>query len=337
MHTAAAGGLAVLLSFLVLTLILRAAGAQPIDVARALAQGAFGSVYNVAETLVQSVPLVLTGLGVALAFRCRLFNIGAEGQLLMGAVAATWAGTHLAPLPALHLPLVLGSGAVAGALWAQIAALLRVWRGVPEVLSTLLLNFVAIQIVSWMVRGPLQEAARQFPWSDKIALPARLVLLLPGTRLHAGIVLALVLAVAVWFYLTWTASGFALRAVGAGPEAAQAAGIGIAPTLVTTFGLSGALCGLAGAIQVSGVTYYLADDYSPGYGYTAVAVALVANLSPLAVVPAALFFGALTAGSSAVQRIGVASVVVQVLQAMVLFGLLGIAWARERRARAGGH
>lgn len=329
-------GLWALLGLLCVALVVGAAGASPTVVARALASGAFGSAYHASETLVQTVPLLLTGLGMALAFRCRLFNIGGEGQLLLGAIAATWAGTRLAPPAALHLPLALLLGALAGAGWAGIAALLRIFRGVPEVLSTLLLNFVALQGVAWMVRGPLQEAAGDFPWSDKIAIPARLVLLVPDTRLHAGAPLALLLAFVVWFYLRWTAGGFALRAVGAGPEAAEAAGISPARTQMTTFLLSGALCGLAGAIQICGVTYYLSDNYSPGYGYTAIAVALLANLSPPGVVPSALFFGALTAGSSAVQRVGVAAVVVQILQAVLLLSLLGYGWARERRRGGGG-
>lgn len=319
-----------LLGLSTLALILRMAGASPPLVAWTLAEGAFGSTYNLSETLVQSVPLLLTGLSVALSFRGGLFNIGAEGQLLMGAIAATWVGAQSAPPAALHLPLVLVAGAAGGALWAGVAALLRIYRGVPEVLSTLLLNFVAVQAVAWMVRGPLQEAARQFPWSDKVAVPARLVLLLPNTRLHMGVVLAVTLAVLVWFYLRRTAGGFALRAVGAGPEAAEAAGIPVARTLALTFLLSGALAGLAGSVQISGVTHYLSDNYSPGYGYTAIAVALLANLSPLGIVPSALFFGALTAGSFTVQRAGVASVVVQILQATTLFCLLGYAWARER-------
>ncbi len=156
-----------------LSLVVRVAGGSPPVVARALAEGAFGSAYNLSETLVQTAPLLLTGLAVTLAFRCRLFNIGAEGQLLMGAVAAAWAGTRLAPAAVLHLPLALLAGAAAGAAWAGIAALLKIYRGVQEVLSTLLLNFVALQMVAWMVRGPLQEAARDFPQSDTIAVPAR--------------------------------------------------------------------------------------------------------------------------------------------------------------------
>jgi simple sugar transport system permease protein len=322
-------------------LVIVLAGASPVRVAAALLQGALGSRYNVSETLIAAIPLLLTGLSVALAFRARLFNIGAEGQLLAGAIAATWAGVlHGVPVP-VHLPLVLFAGSLAGALWAGIAALLRIRRGVPEVLSTLLLNFVALQMVAWMVRGPLQEAARAFPQSDKIAVPARLALLLPATplepatRLHAGVFLALALAGGVWFYLRATAGGFALRAVGAGPAAAEAAGIPVNRTLARTFLLSGALSGLAGAIQISGVTYFLGDRYSPGYGYTAIAVALLAGLSPLALIPSALFFGALTAGSATVQQAGVSSVVVQVLQAITLFCLLAYGWARERRRQGG--
>jgi simple sugar transport system permease protein len=321
------------LGVLALSAIIAAAGASPPAVARALVHGAFGSVYNISETFVQTAPLLLTGLGVALAFRARLFNIGAEGQLLLGAVAATWAGTRLAPPAALHLPLVLIAGAGAGALWAGMAAWLRLRRGVPEVLSTLLLNFVAVQTVAWVVRGPLQEAARDFPWSDKVAVPARLALLLPNTRLHGGVLFAFVLAVVVWFYLRRTAGGFAVRAVGAGPEAAEASGIPLARTWARTFLLSGALSGLAGAVQVSGVTYFLSDPYSPGYGYTAIAVALLANLHPLAVVPSALFFGALTAGSGTVQSEGVAAVVVYIMEALALFALLGYRAARERLVR----
>jgi ABC-type uncharacterized transport system permease subunit len=325
------------LGLLTLAGVVRLAGASPIAVAQVLWIGAFGSKYNIADTFVQTVPLLLTGLSVALAFRCQLFNIGAEGQLLVGAMAATWVGTMRPPAP-LHLPLMLIAGAVAGALWAGIAAALKIYRGVQEVLSTLLLNFVALQLLAWMVRGPLQESTGGFPQSDEIAIPARLLVLLPQTRLHAGVLLALFLAVVVWFYLRWTAGGFALKAVGAGAEAAEAAGISLARTITITFFLSGALSGLGGAVQIAGVLYRLSEGFSPGYGYTAIAVALLANLSPLGVIPSALFFGALTAGGAAVQqRIpGVSADVVQVLQAVTLFALLGYAWARERWLRMAG-
>jgi simple sugar transport system permease protein len=228
------------------------------------------------------------------------------------------------------LPLALAAGALGGALWAGLAAALKLWRGVQEVLSTLLLNFVAIQLVAWMVRGPLQEAVKQYPQSDKLAISSRLAFLWPGTQLHQGFLIALVLAVIVWAYLAKTATGFALRAVGAGAEAAEAAGISVAKTTWGTFLLSGALSGLAGAIQICGVTYFLADPYSKGYGYTAIAVALLANLSPLWTILTALFFGALTAGATEVQSAGVSSVVIQVLQAVTLLTVLAYGWLRER-------
>lgn len=321
----------------VLALVIRAAGASPVAVATALWAGAFGSAYNLAETAAQTAPLLLTGLGVALAFRGKFFNIGAEGQLLVGAIAATWVGTTKGLPAPLYLPLLLLAGASAGALWAGIAAALKLYRGVQEVLSTLLLNFVALQALAWMVRGPLQEAGG-FPQSEAIAIPARFAVLLAKTHLHGGVFLALLLAVLLYLYLTWTVGGFALRAAGAGAEAAEAAGIPLARTTLTTFFLSGALSGLAGAVQISGVNYLLSDGISPGYGYTAIAVALLAHLSPLGVVPAAFFFGALTAGGAAVQqRIpGISAVVVQVLQAVTLFAILGYAWARERRERSTG-
>jgi ABC-type uncharacterized transport system permease subunit len=322
----------------VVALIVRVVGASPIAFAIALYGGAFGGTYNTAETLAQTVPLLLTGLGVAVAFRCRLFNIGAEGQFLVGAIAGTAVGVrHFPPaLTPLLLPLALLAGAAAGASWAGIAALLKIHRGVQEVLSTLLLNFVALQLLAWMVRGPLQEAAKGFPQSDPLQIPARLALIVPRTHLHGGVVLAVVVAVGVWYWLRATAGGFALRSVGANAEAAEAAGIPVRRTILTAFLLSGALCGLAGAIQVSGVTYLLSEGISPGYGYTAIAVALIAGLSPLGVIPAALFFGALTAGSVVVQQTvpGVSAVVLQVLQAVTLLAALLYGWAREHRTRS---
>ena len=322
----AAGGL------FVIALIIRLAGAAPVFFAQVLWAGAWGSLYNAGETLAQTVPLLLTGLAVALAFRCKLFNIGAEGQLLMGAIGATWAGTHGEIVPPLLLPFVLMCGAAAGAAWSGIAGMLKLYRDVPEVLSTLLLNFIALQAVAFAVRGPLQEAARGFPQSDFIATPARIALLLPKTHLHGGVILALVCAVSGWVFLQKTRGGFALKMVGAGAGAAELAGISVSRVVLANFLLSGALAGLAGAVQISGVTYLLSDNYSPGYGYTAIAVALLANLNPILLVPSALFFGAITSGGFAVQQKvpGISAVVVQVLQAVTLLTVLTYAWARER-------
>ena len=321
-----------------LAVIVRGAGADPAAVAAALWKGAFGSRYSVAETLIQTTPLLLTGLAVAVSFQCRLFNIGAEGQLIVGAMAAVWVGTSDAP-PALKLGLCLVAGATAGAMWASVAAWMKTERGVQEVLSTLLLNFVAVQFLAFAARSFLQESEKYYPKSDKIAVTARLILLQPATdagsatRLHAGVFIAVFAAIAVWFFLRYTTGGFALRAVGAGAGAAELAGIPVRRTIFTTFLLSGALAGLAGAIQICGVTYFIGDRYSPGYGYTAIAVALLANQSPGWIVVSALFFGALTAGSSSVQTAGVSPVLIQVMQAVVLLSLLAWGYLRNRPAR----
>jgi simple sugar transport system permease protein len=325
-----AGALCLLGGLGILCGVIWSAGASPLAVGAALWSGAFGSRYDIGETLLQSVPLMLSGLAVIVSFRTRLMNIGAEGQLLLGAIAATWLGTMRLPAP-IHLPLCLFAGAAAGALWSCLAAVLKLWRGVQEVLSTLLLNFVAVQLVAWVVRGPLQEAAGQFPQSDRLLIPARLALLLPGTRLHVGLVLALLLILLVWATLKFSAAGFAIRAVGAGADAAEAAGIPLRRTLVLSFLLSGGLAGLAGAVQICGVTYLLADRYSPGYGYTAIAVALLSGLSAPGAILSALFFGALTAGATSVQQAGVSSVVIQVLQAVVLFAILAYSRLRGRQ------
>ena len=325
----------------IIAAIVAGAGASPGAVAAALWKGAFGSRYNVAETLIQATPLLLTGLAVAVSFQCRLFNIGAEGQLLLGAMAAVAVGVSDAVPAGAKLVLCLVAGAGAGAAWAGIAAVLRVYRGVQEVLSTLLLNFVAVQLLAFAVRAPLQEAARHFMQSDKIAVPARLVLLqpiageLPATRLHSGVFLAVLAAVFVWGYLRFTVGGFALRAVGAGAGAAELAGIPVRATVIKTFLFSGALAGLAGAVQVCGVTYFLGDRYSPGYGYTAIAVALLANNAPGWIIVSALFFGALTAGSASVQTAGVSQVLIQVMQAVVLLAVLAWGYLRTRLPQKG--
>lgn len=339
MHKTLRDGLLFLLCFVCGTLLLagivKAAGASPVAVAAALYKGAFGSRYNFMETVIQATPLLLTGLAVAISFQCRLFNIGAEGQLIVGAMAAVAVGTRPFP-PSIQLLLCLVAGASAGAVWAGIAAVLKIYRGVQEVLSTLLLNFVAVQLLAYAVRGPLQEAAKYYPKSDQVNIPARLLLLLPATgdlpatRLHTGVFIALVVTLFIWVYLRFTAAGFALRAVGAGAGAAELAGISVRKTVMKTFLLSGALAGLAGAIQVCGVTYFLGDRFSGGYGYTAIAVALLANQSPGWIVVSAFFFGALTAGSASVQTAGVSPVVIQVMQAVVLLSLLAFGYFRGR-------
>ena len=310
-------------------LLLRAMGFEAIAACAALLRGSVGSTYAITSaTLVRTTPLVLTGLSVAIAFRAGVFNIGAEGQLLAGAAAAA----ALSLLPALShsrwFPLVaLALGAAAGGLWAGIAAMLRVRFHVLEVISTILLNFVALYLVGYLVRGPLQEPLHIYPQSQTIDAVARLPRILPTSRLHVGFLLAIGVAVAAWWIMRFTAAGFRLRAIGANPDAARVAGeIDVARTGTRAFIASGAMAGLAGAIEVTGVTFALYENISPGYGYTGIAVALLARLDAAGVIASGLLFGALEAGASAMQReAGVPAVVVSIIEAVIILGLI-VAW-----------
>jgi ABC-type uncharacterized transport system permease subunit len=327
---------ALVLGLLALALSLRLAGYDALAALGALWQGAFGSWYALTSTtLVRAVPLIIIGLGIALAFRSGALNIGAEGQFYAGAIAATWVGLHVAALPG---PLAIGAvwvvAALAGMAWVAVPVLLKFRFGVLEVISTLLLNFVAEALVSLMVQGPLQERQHIYPQSDPIAEAARLPFL-PGSRLHAGFALALGAAVVVWYLFARTYWGFKLRAVGAGARAAEISGR-IDARRITAVALlgSGALAGLAGGVEVSGVSYALFQNLSPGYGFTAIAVALLARLHPLGVIATGILFGALEAGAGAMQRdAGVPAVAVNVVESVVILVVL-LADAAQRRAPA---
>ena len=303
-------------------------------------RGSLGSEYAVVSaTLVRATPLIFTGLAVAIAFRAGVLNIGADGQFLAGATAAAVVGTLGAGWPplaqsAVGVPLALGAGALLGAAWAGVAAWLRRRFGVLEVISTLMLNFVALEAVAYLVRGPLQEPSHIYPQTPSLARPWHLPRLVPGSRLHIGFAIAVLLGAATWWVVRTTAAGFRLRAVGSNPDAAATAGtIDVDAVMTHTFLLSGAMAGLAGAVEVTGITYALYDNISPGYGYTAIAVALLAGLHPLAVVASGIFFGALEAGAAGMQRdAGVPAVAVSVVEAAIVLAILGLKATRARRA-----
>ena len=296
------------------------------DVAAALAalwRGSVGSSYALfSATAVRATPLLLAGLAVAVAFRAGVWNIGAEGQLLAGATAAIAAATLPVAGP-LRLTVSLLFAAIAGGLWALPAALLR-RRGVLEVISTIMLNFVALNLVGYLVRGPLQEPTHAYPQSVTIDAVARLPRV-AGTRLHLGVLIALVASIILGIVMRRSAWGFRVRAIGANPRAAASAGlIDVSRVALSAFLVSGALAGLAGGIEATGVTYALYEGLSPGYGYTAIAVALLARLDPLLVAPSAVLFGALEAGATAMQRdAGVPAAFVTVVEgSLVLLVLL---------------
>jgi simple sugar transport system permease protein len=299
-------------------LLVASLGYAPGPALRALVAGSLLGPAAWTATLLKTGPLLATGLAVALCFRCGVWNIGAEGQLLAGALAATALATRgPADAPALLLvPTIALAGAMGGALFAAIAGWLRAMRGVNEVISTILLNFVAIQCVALAVQGPLQQASGAYPQSDAFPTAA----LLPSVgRVHLGVAVAALLACAGHWLLHHSSAGFRMRAVGLSPRAARFAGIPPERTAVGILVLGGALAGLAGAFEVSGVTGRLYEGLSPGYGYTAIAVALLARLEPLGVIPAALFFGALEAGAGAMQReAGVPAEVAKLVQGVVV-------------------
>jgi general nucleoside transport system permease protein len=277
---------------------------------------------------------------VAIASRTGVLNIGAEGQFLAGATAAAIVAAFVAAWPAwaqrgLALPIALAAGSAAGGGWAGIAAWLRRRFGVLEVISTIMLNFVAVDMVALLVRGPLQEPLHIYPQSPTLPTALHLARLIPGTRLHVGFALAVIAAASAWWTLRETAPGFRLRVAGANPHAAASAGrIDVLDVTTRAFLLSGAIAGLAGAVEVTGVTYALYENISPGYGYTAIAVALLANLNPLGVIASGIFFGALEAGASGMQRdAGVPSVVVAVIEALIVLALLAARALRTHQGR----
>lgn len=331
--------LAGVLALLLLAILLGASGYAVGDALTALWRGAFGSWSVIASgTLVRATPLLFAGLAVAIAFRAGILNIGAEGQLLMGACAATAVGVSLpATMGATGLALALAAGVVGGGAWAVIPAMLRLRFGVLEVISTIMLNVVALNVTGLLVRGPLQEPTHTFPQSSLIDPALRLPHLITGSRLHAGVVLALITAIGLAWYLRATAPGYRLRMTGANPDAAASAGrIDVGSVTLAAFIASGALAGMAGAVEVTGVTYALYENLSPGYGYTAIAVALLARLNPGSAIGAAAVFGALEAGASAMQRDAhVPAGMVGVVEASVILVLLASEWVGARMTARG--
>ncbi len=330
---------AVVLSLIAGGLFVLAIGLDPLHAYAGLWDGAFGTVNSIGVTVNQATPLILTGLGVMFAFRCGVWNIGAEGQLYMGASAATAVALHLKGLPVyLHLPLAMAAGFLAGAIWGAIPGWLRGVRGVNEVISTLMMNYIAINFVSWLVRGPLQETTRYYPQSDLLPESAILPVILPRSPLHAGILVALVGALVAHFVLWNTTLGFRLRTVGANPFAARYAGMDVRKNVVLAMVISGGLAGLAGAGEILGVQGRLRDTFSPGFGYDGIVVALLGQLQPAGVLLASLFFGSLRSGASMMQRTAQVPVtlvyVIQGLTVLLVVGSYGVrAWLQWRRKR----
>ena len=314
----------ILIALLIGAVLIAVAGKNPIMAYQTLLDGAFKG-YGLTNTLIKATPLLLAGLGMVIAFKAKIWNVGGEGQIYMGALAAAWVGLNLKVDSIwIHLPLSLLAGAIAGSLWALIPALLKVYFKVNEVITTLMLNYIAILLVSWLVHGPMQEVGGFMPQTPRIADTSTLPLLFPPNRLHAGIVIAIILAVLVYFLLFYTTLGYNIRAVGANPDAAEHGGIQVNRNILLVMILSGSLAGLAGANEILGFHHRLLDGISPGYGFTAMVVALLGKLNPLLVIASSFLFGSLYIGANQMQRVMQVPIALsQVIQGLVVLCVLG--------------
>jgi simple sugar transport system permease protein len=324
--------LAVLVAFVVGGVLILVTGHEPITAYRAMFEGAFSGKRAIAETLIYTAPLLLGGLAFAVAYRASLFNIGIEGQLVVGGLAAGIVGAWDLGLPtALHLPLALLAAAAAGGLWGAIPGALRAWTGAHEVITTIMLNYLAFRLVNYTIQklGKWLPVDNQFQATNKALPTARLPIILEGTRLHAGILIGLAAAVLLWYLMFRTAFGFKLRTVGLSRGAADYAGISWRGVFVLAMLLSGVLAGLAGAGEALGLHgRHYANP--PGYGFTAIAVGLVGRNHPLAIIPSALLFGALSAGAPAMQaEAAVSKEIVLVLQGLVILAVAAFAAANR--------
>ncbi len=332
---------AAVLATLVISSLLVAWAGAPVGQAYALLlEGGFGSRFAWTETLTRATPLILTGLAAAVAFRARLFNIGAEGQLYAGALAAVavgglHGGEGFALAPGLLFPLMMLAAMAAGALLLLGPALAKARLGVDEVVTTLLLNFIVLLFVSAMLDGPMKDASAM-GWPQSVAIQDALQLgkLIERSRVHSGLLWALAAALLLWALLARSTLGFEIRAVGANPRAAAFAGMPVAWVQVKVALISGALAGLAGAIEVAGRAGYLTLDMSPGYGYSGIVIAMLAALHPLGVVAAAIFVAGILVGADSMSRaVNVPTYIADVIVAVSLIAVLVATMLAQYRIR----
>lgn len=333
--------IAVPLAMLFGAVMLLMLNANPITAFGALFQGAFGDVSAVTQTLVKATPLLLVGLGICIAFRGGVINIGGEGQLIVGALAASALSLTLPDWSRWSLlPLTLLAGAVAGGLWGGIPGVLKARLGVNEILSTVMMNAIALQLANYLLRGPMIDPAEiaagtQIAQSALLPKAVWLTRLVPRTLLHSGAIIAVVLAVVVYIFLWRTTVGYRIRAVGLNPDAARYAGIGVPYYQALSLILGGVFAGLAGAVEVMGVQHRMLEGLSGGYGFSGIVAALFGKLHPLGAIPASILFGGLLVGGNKMQRaVQVPSALIDtMLGLVVLFVVSAEIWSRYRARR----
>lgn len=329
--------IAIIAALAIAGVLIAIAGAPVIEAYWGILKGAFGSRLSATETLTRATPLILTGLAAAIAFRARLWNIGAEGQLYLGAITVAWASSQVfgGLPPVLQIPLLFALGALAGMVLLLVPLWLRLRFSVDEVVTTLLLNFVAVLFVSMLIDTVLKDPmAFGWPQSQSVTDEAMLPKLLARSRLHLGLPVAVMLALVLHFVQSRTVFGMQSRAAGLNPQGAAFAGVPLGRTLVAVACLSGGLAGLAGAVEVMGVKGYVTTDLSPGYGYSGIVVAMLANLSPLGVVLAALFTATMFVGADGMSRsMGIPSYIADVIVALSLLTMLVAVFFTQYRFR----
>jgi len=319
--------LAVFTALVVGAIVIASVGGNPLEAYFGLLQGSFGSARALSETAVWATPFIFGGLAIALAFKGGLFNIGAEGQLALGAVAAAWVGYRLPVLlgvsiPAIiHIPLSVGAGMLAGGLWAAVPGYLKAKVGGHEVINSIMMNYIALNITSFLLNGPMKDPSplNVVARTPQIAESARIAAIFPGLRVHWGFVLAIFTAVFVWWLLWKTTLGFEIRSAGLNPDGAKYAGINVPRLIVITMTLSGFLAGMAGATEVTALNYRHELGFSVGYGFDAIAIALLGKNHPLGIIPAAILFAALRNGATRMQFLTQIPIdIISVIQALIL-------------------
>ncbi len=314
----------VLLALLLGSILLLFIKVNPLEAYRYLIFANFSNFYNLAEIFVKATPIILTGLAFTFAFRTGLFNIGGEGQMFVGAIASVFVGLktgHLSPF--ITIPLCLIAAMIAGAIWGIIPGILKGVFGSSEIIVTIMFNYVALYLVSYVVDRPLREASGFYPQTDLIGKNAFLPYIIPKTRLHIGFIVATLLVLVVYLILWKTPFGFRLRAVGFNPDGAEYSGIDIKRNIIISLAISGALAGVAGFTEIGGIHHRLLDNFSRNVGFDGIAAALLGNANPLGVFASALLLGMLQTGANAMQRgVGVPANIVSIIQALIIILVL---------------
>jgi simple sugar transport system permease protein len=316
------------------------AGVNPLKAYYALFMGAFSDLYGISLTLIKTTPLIFAGLAVALSFKAGYFNVGAEGQLYLGGLAATWVGLSIQGIsPFLHIFFAFLAAFVAGGIWSVIPGYFKAKHNVNEIITCIFMHFIGLLLIEYMAGGPLMEPKAPAAMSPEIAASAQLPVIIPNTDVHLGLPICLVLVFAMQFVFSRTTLGYQIKAMGLNPAACRYAGMSMVRNLILLTFISGGLAGLAGASEILGLKHRLFDSFSPGYGIDAIVIAFLANSSPLGVMVASLFFGTLRSGAGMMQRAtGVPVTAVLAIQGLViLFVAIGLIltqrWSKKSKRK----